>query len=57
MKVMVRYIILQILDLKTYFSTKCDDKNNIKKTSKKVEMETFFTYLPLSLACDASGAQ
>ena len=54
---MVRYIILQILDLKTYFSTKCDDKNNIKKTSKKVEMETFFTYLPLSLACDASGAQ
>ena len=54
---MVRYIILQILDLKTYFSTKCDDKNNIKKTSKKVEMETLFTYLLLSFACDASGAQ
>ena len=39
--------ILKILDLQKYFSTSCDAKNNIKKTSKKVKMKTLFSYLTL----------
>ena len=39
--------VFKILDPKNYFSTQCDAKNNIKKTSKKVKMETLFSFLEL----------
>ena len=39
--------ILKILDLQKYFSSSCDTKNNIKKTSKNVKMVTLFSFLKM----------
>ena len=41
----VEFSVLMILDLENYFSKLCDDKNNIKKTSKKTKRDTLFTFL------------
>ena len=39
--------VLKILDLQKNFSTLCDAKNNIKKTSKMVKTENLFRFLKL----------
>ena len=45
---LLKQSLLKVLDLKNYFSTLCDAKNNIKKTSKKVKRTLFnlFNFRP-----------